>query len=310
MEIKKRTTGVDPTTLKRRGRNRVASILLVFLWFMVACEGDRQAPLESPTPYRRPSPTPIPPTTVKATETSLPTKTSTPPTITPTEEEVGSQYGEAFGIDYDHPALYLRQGEQTQIPNPGLLPDLSTTEGGIEELRQIYHWMKGEFNSFRAGGKTIGTVTVEELFGQRKLGGCHDHALLFSAIARAFGYPTVIMETYSISWMTDYQEGVSEGYVGHVFVEVYLEDRWVLVDPTNGWYVVEGYDPGNPFIPLTGNVSGPSHEADGFWVDLKGVDSWDMGIYSVSDLNRRMESAASQFDLEAMEVPSYAFERF
>lgn len=230
--------------------------------------------------------------------------------MTPTEEEAGPQYGEAFGIDYDHPVLYLRQGEQTQIPDPGLLPDLSTEQGGMEGLSEIYRWMKGEFTSYRAGGKTIGTVTVEALFAQGKLGGCHDHALLFSAVARAFGYPTVIMETYSISWMKEYQQGISEGYVGHVFVEVYLGNRWVLVDPTNGWYVTEGYDPTNPFIPLTGKVSGPSSEEAGFLVDLKGIDSWDMGIHSVSDLNQRMESTASRFDPETMEVPSYAFEHF
>jgi transglutaminase-like putative cysteine protease len=236
--------------------------------------------------------------------------TSKPPSITPPEEEVGSRYGEAFGIDYDQPVHYLRQGEQTQIPDLRLLPDLSPGQKEMESLRAIYHWMKGEFTAYRAGGKTIGVVTVNELFTERKLGGCHDHALLFSAVVRAFGYPAVVMETYSISWMKDYREGRSQGFVGHVFVEVYLEDHWVLVDPTNGWYVAEGYDPANPFIPLTGEVSGPSPEEDGFFVDLKGVDSWDMGIYSVSDLNQRMESTADQFSPEAVELPAYTFEHF
>lgn len=303
-------TSQNNTAWKRRRRCPAVYPSLLIVVFIVSCTGPDQVHLAGSIPTEKSSPTPIHPTEVKATEPSLPKKTTKPPQITPSEEGTQSEYEKAFGIDYAHPSHYLRQGEQSQISDLRFLPDLSTEQSGLEELKEIYAWMKREFTPYRAGGKTIGTVTVEELFVRRRLGGCHDHALVFSAVVRRFGHPAVIIETYSISWMEEYQQGTSQGYVGHVFVEVYLEDQWVLVDPTNGWYVAEGYDPMNPFIPLTGKVSGPSPEEDGFFVDLKGIDSWGMGIHSVADLNRRMELTAAQFKLEGMDIPSYTFEHF
>ncbi len=306
----KRKTSQNNTAWKRRRRCPAVYPCLFLIGFLVSCTGPDQAHLTRSIPAEKTSPTTIHPIEVRATEPSLPEKTTKPPQTTPSEEGIQSEYGEAFGIDYAHPSLYLRQGEQSRISDSGFLPDLSTGKRGLEELREIYAWMKREFTPYRAGGKTIGTVTVEELFARKTLGGCHDHALLFSAVVRTFGYPAVIIETYSISWMEEYQRGTSQGYEGHVFVEVYLEDQWILVDPTYGWYVAEGYDPVNPFIPLTGKASGPSLEEDGFLVDLKGIDSWDMGIHSVADLNLRMESTAAQFNLAGMDVPSYTFEHF
>ncbi len=213
--------------------------------------------------------------------------------------------------EYRQPELYLQAGEQSRLPDPDLLPGIDPDLPPLEQLRELFLWLHEDFSSYSAGGDTIGQTTVEELLELRELGGCHDYGLLFSAGARALGFPAVMVETYRLSWMRAYQEGSLEGgYQGHIFVEVYLGDRWVLVDPVSGWYVAEGYDPGQQVIPLPEPSSDPPQERDGHYVDLRGTDSWAMGIYSVEDLNQRMEEVAEAFDPAAISFPQYTFQRF
>ncbi len=185
---------------------------------------------------------------------SLPQSTPTPAfsptaahTETPTPEPV---YYTAFGVDYRHPQQYLTQGDQTQISDPSVLDALRAEEQSIEHLGKIYRWLKAEFEGYKGGGRTIGVVTVDQLLEERRLSGCNDHGLVFAAVARHLGYPAIMVITNSIAWIDQYQEGEVEGFVGHVFVEIYMNGKWVLIDSTNGWYVEEGYDPTNPVIPL------------------------------------------------------------
>ena len=181
---------------------------------------------------------------------------------------------------------------------------------GIDHLALIYHWLQTDFTNFSARGATIGSVTVDQLLESRQLGGCHDYGILFAAVVRELGYPAVMIDSYSIAWIEGYQNGTSENHVGHVFVEVFLDNEWILVDPTNGWYVEEGYNPSNPIIPLKGSISGSSNEIYGFYVDLKGLDSWSYGIHNNAALTEAMDNLASVIDLSTITYPDYHFRHF
>jgi transglutaminase-like putative cysteine protease len=235
------------------------------------------------------------------------TPTQPPPTPTPTPTIV---YQPAFGIDYTNPEQYLNNGEQTSISSPEVLDPLRSDEKSIAHLRRIYLWLKKEFEPYSAGGSTIGVVTTDQLLEKRRLGGCNDHGLVYVAVVRELGYPAIFFSTNSIAWMELYQAGEDVPRTGHVFVEVYLDGRWVLIDSTNGWYVDKGYDPSNPVIPLKGNIAGSSEEIYGFYVVHKGIDQWDLGIHSRSDNIAIKEEVASQVVLESIEYPSYIFENF
>lgn len=237
------------------------------------------------------------------TPTATPTNTSNP-------HSISSGYQPAFGIDYTHPKKYLAQGKQSQISNPGVVDHLRSDEQSMAHLGDIYRWLKREFTRYSARGKTIGVVTVDQLLKERRLGGCHDYGLVFAAVARELGYPAVMARTVSLAWVKRSQARQKGTHVGHVFVEVYLNGKWVLIDSTNGYYVEDGYDPADAVIPLKGRIAGSTDETYGFYVERKGIDTWAFGIHSPAESNRVMNTFGRQLRLEDIEYPDYTFKRF
>lgn len=292
-----------------RVKHCLATVVLLSL---LACA--RLSPTATPIPTDTPSPTatPVPPAAMAAnTPTVAPTPTSIPtPTDVHVPETVSTIYQPAFGIDYARPEQYLAQGEQSQISDPTVLDSLRAEEQSLAHLGDIHRWLKDEFTAYRAGGKTIGVVTVDELLAERRLGGCHDHGLVYAAVARELGYPAVMARTSSIAWVEGFKAGEKGPHVGHLFVEAYLDGKWVLIDSTNGWYVEDGYQPANPVIPLRKRVTGPSEELYGFHVERKGIDTWAFDIHSQTESTQAMDDFARQLDLETIAYPEYVFQRF
>jgi|GEM_PF-1389906 len=210
----------------------------------------------------------------------------------------------AFGIDYSRPELYLVQGDQTRISNPASLDWLRAKPRGLSQLKAVYAWLR-EFETYRAGGATIGKATVDELLASHRLSGCHDFALVFAAVARELGYPAVMVDTASIDWIGRFQRGEQGSHVGHVFVEVYLTDRWILVDSTSGAYVERGYDPANPVFRET-----QSGHSVGYYVMFKGIDTNAYGIYSNSELTQAMDALARNVNVSAIAYPAYQWKVF
>ena len=225
---------------------------------------------------------------------------------------VNIKYNIAFGIDYANPEKYLVQGEQSQISDTEALEILYSDEKSLDHLGYIYCWLKNEFTAYSAGGRTIGVVTVDQLLEDRRLGGCHDYGLVYAAVVRELGYPAIMVSTASIAWIERFQadEEEAELHIGHVFVEVYIDDKWILIDPTNDWCVEGGYDPAEAVIPLKGYIAGSDEEMYGFYVEHKGIDIWDFGIHSQAESTRSMDELARQLNLENIEYPNYIFQSF
>jgi hypothetical protein len=93
-------------------------------------------------------------------------------------------------------------------------------------------------------------------------------------------------------------------------VEVYVDGKWVLVDPTNNWVIANGYDPADPVIPIKGFIAGENDEIYGFYVMAKGLDSWGYDIHSNASLQKLMRNTANQVDLSNLKYPVYKFTRF
>jgi hypothetical protein len=254
-----------------------------------------------PTSTLAPTFTPSPQPTLTLTPSPTPTA---PPTRTPTLT-ASQRYQSAFGIDYGAPEKYLAQGEQTRLSNPKIIDALRGKPQSIAHLGEIYFWIAREFKPWSAGGATIGVSTTDKLFAERRLGGCHDWGLVYASIARELGYPTVMIDAAGIAWARKFLAGQKTPYLGHVFVEVFVTGKWVLVDSTNNWYVEENYNPANPIIPVK-----MGDETEGMFVMRKGVDTWGYGIRSNQELTRLMEDSARQFNLTTLQFPPYNLQRF
>jgi hypothetical protein len=218
------------------------------------------------------------------------------------------QYVTAFGIDYSQPEKYLTQGEQTRISNPTALDSLRGMPKGLTQLGAVFTWLH-RFETYSSGGATIGKSTVDQLLVTHRLSGCHDFALVYAAVARELGYPAVMVDTANVEWITRFQKGETGSHVGHVFVEVFLIDRWILIDSTSGPYVEQGYDPAAAaFREPGGGAYGGS--STGYYVMFKGIDTNAYGIHSNAELTQAMDSLARRVDAGAVVSPTYAWKWF
>lgn len=223
------------------------------------------------------------------TPPQAPTLEPTPPSPTPQ-------------IDYSNPKLYLRPGKQSDLSEQyfnEIKRQIRIGNKDIESVGAIFKWKQSYFDTYSAGGKFIGKKTVNQIMEEKALSGCHDHGLVLVSILRQYGLPAIMVDTASIQWATDYSEGKREGFRGHVFVEAYVENNWILINSTSGEYI-ENYDPCNPVIPITDSV-----ESKGYFVLFKGLDPEEYGINSKEQLRENMKIFAGKVKSMKMSFPPY-----
>ncbi|MCP5491586.1 MAG: transglutaminase domain-containing protein [Chlamydiales bacterium] len=196
-------------------------------------------------------------------------------------------------IHYEKPELYLVNGKQTLMNNKEwkneMLSMFPKEERSLNQLVAVSSWIDDSFVFDKGHGVTIGVITSDEIYNSKQIRGSHDKALVFSSIVRFLGYPCIFVDTTSITWSKNYNEGlpVADYALGHVFVEVYFEGKWVLFDVVKGVFL-DSYDVKNPYILIDWH----EFEPIGFYVIDKGRDNWDFGIYSLEDLTTRQKSIA------------------
>ena len=188
-----------------------------------------------------------------------------------------------FGIDYDNPASYLVPGEQSDLKT-AYLEEIRTAIGtptnDIDGVRSVCTWVNQNFQWENAGGSMIAKKTADELFESKSFYGCHSAALIISSILLEFGFPAVMIETASVQWGYDYADGSTRDFVGHVMSEIFVKDKWILLD-NNGAHVSD-YDHLNAFIP-TSNT-----QVKSLFTLAKGTDIWDYGVRDESDTHSMM----------------------
>lgn len=245
----------------------------------------------SPIPSKDTSPAPSPTTTL----------TTTPPT----QQYPWETYKTI--IKYDNPQLYLIPGTQSSL-NEKYTEEIKAKIGiinnNIDGLATIFRWKQNNFRSYAAGGQYIGKITVNEIMEKRELSGCHDHALIMASVFRKYGFPAIMVDTAGIQWAINYSKGIQTGLSGHVFVEVYVNNKWILVDTTSGEYI-ENYDYYNSVIPITKSI-----ENTGYYVLLKGIDPEGYGVTSLEQLAKYMTTFTIRVDIIEMYFPKYEIKIF
>jgi hypothetical protein len=113
-----------------------------------------------------------------------------------------------------------------------------------------------------------------------------------------------MVDTAGIQWAKDFADNQTRSFSGHVFLEVFVENRWILMDSTTGEYI-EVYDYRNPIIPIT-----KPDEPLGYFVLFKGIDPADYGVTDARSLNERMIQFSLCVDKIPLCIPNCILGRF
>jgi hypothetical protein len=209
-------------------------------------------------------------------------------------------------IDYSNPELFLKPGNQSMINNQNasiIQNQIYSVSHDMAGISAVYSWKDHTFKNYAAGGIYVGKRTVDKLIESRQLSGCHDHGLLLSSVLRKYGFPSIMVDATGIQWAYDYAKTKSGGFSGHIFVETYLNGRWILINSTSGEYIYE-YNPANPVIPMKSPV-----ENRGYYTLFKGFDPEDYGITDIDKLNGYMKSFAEKITDDSLVMPNYKIDR-
>ncbi len=99
----------------------------------------------------------------------------------------------------------------------------------LDTLRAIDTWIRKDF--VYDAEAAFAWRTFDTMRADRTYGGCADHAVLFGSLARAAGIPTVFVKTMDCDWIREFVKGPEPArWSGHCFLEVNVDDRWMLLD--------------------------------------------------------------------------------
>ena len=197
-------------------------------------------------------------------------------------------------IDYSNPEKFLNPGKQSDLKDK-YLDEIKSVVGDMNKkdmtgIAKIFAWYQRYFTTETAGGAMIAQYTINDLYENRKIYGCHSASLILASVLREFGYPAILIDTSSIDWAYKYNSGTADGMVGHVMTEVFVEGRWILLD-TSGKYITN-YNPKILFIPPEHKDEGPSPK--GLFVMRKGIDHWSYGVTKPEDVEKLMKAFAKE----------------
>lgn len=161
---------------------------------------------------------------------------------------------------------FLRDGEQTKITENITKIAAEFTADSFELIAQIIKWIYKNLKSNQDKELKLEIFrkrTADQVIKDSFTTGCSDIALAFIALARAKNIPTKYVEAIRRKWIENGQEDLIEG---HVFAEVYLNNKWHIIDPTEAslkfWY-------------------------DRWVIYAEGLDSWDIGIHNFDELKQK-----------------------
>jgi hypothetical protein len=138
-----------------------------------------------------------------------------------------------FGrIDYNEPNAYLTLHDC--LGSRRMIQTLASQVRGataLETLSRIESWLQTHLTLDTPKARTW--QNLDNMVKSGTYGGDTALALAVGTLARGCGIPTVWVKAMDNDWIAEYQSvGASVGDCrGHVFLEVFIDDRWMLLDP-------------------------------------------------------------------------------
>jgi len=161
-------------------------------------------------------------------------------------------------IEYDDPEQYLEiaesLGERERIAKRA---SALKSKDDVKTLSNVLRWM--DVNLRYDEKQAYAWRNYDDVVDQGCYGGCADQAIVCGVLLKSAGIPTVWVKTMDVKWIWDFKKKKPfKSWSGHVFLEIYLNDKWVLLDPGDA-KIYDNYStksrilPGNRFAYHKGN---------------------------------------------------------
>ena len=151
-------------------------------------------------------------------------------------------------IEYDSPSKYLAiQDTLGDIDAIARHAASLKSENDRTTVRNVLNWM--ESNLKYDAQRAYTWRNYDTVVAQRCYGSCADYAIVCGVLLKAAGIPTVWVKTMDVPWVWDFKKKRHfESWSGHVFLEVYLDKKWVLLDP-GAATIYQDYSPKSRILP-------------------------------------------------------------
>ncbi len=162
----------------------------------------------------------------------------------------------------------------------------------IDDLVYLYKLFKSNIMQDTENKVLKFVRTSEEIFKDKLWSGCSDIGTALAPILRLKGIPTIYVQSAHINWIKDVKENnvKAKHIIGHIFLELYLNNNWILFDPTNG-YLYQNYNFNNRCLP------------HGYYIFSKSLNGHEIGCNSLKNNNDIMKDFFLNNDIEEYEDP-------
>jgi len=154
-------------------------------------------------------------------------------------------------IDYSDPNAFLEIYPHLELSDEmKKVADKFNNKKDLSTVKEILKYVNTYWAHKPAHLSNISTryaYNAQKIFESGWLDDCIDAEVLFEALAKYKGIPTIGVDTFSTQWVVEHNNGTSKFGKTHCFAEVYVDGKWVLLDTTNK-AIYEDYDRENPLV--------------------------------------------------------------
>jgi len=151
-------------------------------------------------------------------------------------------------VDYATPSKYLSitdsLGTNARITSQALK---LKGDSDLATIQNVLKWM--DLNLKYDADRAYSWRNFDDAIREKTYGGCADQGIVCGVLLKGAGIPTIWVKTMDVSWIWDFKKGRPfKSWSGHVFLEVYVEKKWMLLDP-GAKTIYEEYSPRARILP-------------------------------------------------------------
>ena len=120
-------------------------------------------------------------------------------------------------------------------------------DSDLTTIRNVLNWM--DCNLKYDANRAYAWRNYADVIREKTYGGCADHGIVCGVLLKGAGIPVIWVKTMDVSWIWDFKRGRPfKSWSGHVFLEVHVNDKWMLLDP-GAKMIYKEYSPKTRILP-------------------------------------------------------------